>query len=275
MADKKYFWLKLKDNFFDAAEIRFIEEQENGPQYIIFWQKLLLLGIRQQEPGILRFKDSIPYDVSILASVTHVNIDIVRVAMGLFRDLEMLEVRSNGDIWIEQVNELVGSETAAAARMRGLRTRKKAIDDKRNIVTKTFEHSDRELELELEKDINAQKDCAGKYSADFESLWSLYPKKVEKKAAYKKYRAALKTTTLDNLVTAVTNYAKERKGQDQQYTQHPARFFDGSYEDYINPVSDKPERVRLWCPVCLQYEESTSPTCIDCGVDLIEKGKAE
>ena len=174
---KRYFWLRLKEDFFDAEEIRFIEKQENGTEYIVFWQKLLLLAIKQREPGILHFKDQIPYDDEILSSVTNTNIDITRVALNLFQRLEMIEIRENGDIWIEAVNDLIGSETDAAGRMRRMRAQNTGKIEERNIVTLPLQNSDRELELEIKKenpasepaaaspDSNPFEDCDGAYES--------------------------------------------------------------------------------------------------------------
>ena len=37
---KKYYWLKLKDDFFERDEIKIIESQKNGKDYINFYLKL-------------------------------------------------------------------------------------------------------------------------------------------------------------------------------------------------------------------------------------------
>ena len=42
MANKRYYWLKLKENFFDDETIRYIEEQDNGIQYSNIYLKLSL-----------------------------------------------------------------------------------------------------------------------------------------------------------------------------------------------------------------------------------------
>lgn len=43
--NKKFFWLKLKNDFFDRDEIKIIENQQNGKDYIIFYMKLLLKSV--------------------------------------------------------------------------------------------------------------------------------------------------------------------------------------------------------------------------------------
>lgn len=39
---KKYYWIKLKTDFFNLAEIDFLLGQENGCQYIVLYQMLCL-----------------------------------------------------------------------------------------------------------------------------------------------------------------------------------------------------------------------------------------
>lgn len=117
----RYYWLKLQTGFFDSDEIRAIESQENGGDYICFWLKLLIRAIQQEEPGRLRFKETIPYTDSLLASVTKTDIDIVRSAMKVFQELGMVEIVPDGTIWIEAAQALVGSECDSAERVRAFR----------------------------------------------------------------------------------------------------------------------------------------------------------
>lgn len=79
---KRYFWLKLQNNFFERDEIRIIESQPNGKDYIIFYLKLMLKSINDN--GKLLFKDTIPYTPEMLSSITNTGIDTVRVAIDAF-----------------------------------------------------------------------------------------------------------------------------------------------------------------------------------------------
>jgi hypothetical protein len=63
--------------------------------------------------------------------------------------------------------------------------------------------------------------------AQVEELYRLYPRKRDKKRALSAIRSALKEADFDTLKKAVLDYAKERKGQDQKFTKHPATWFNG------------------------------------------------
>ena len=126
MAEKRYFWLKLKEDFFADETMRYIEEQENGYKYSNIYLKLLLKSIDGQ--GVLIRKIGtrlIPYDVAAIAKMTGHDQDTVRVAMKLFEGLGMIERLESGVLYMSQLQEMIGSESASAGRMRALRDRQK------------------------------------------------------------------------------------------------------------------------------------------------------
>ncbi len=172
---KRYYWLKLRDNFFAGEDIKIILSQENGPEYVIFWLKLLLKSIAGKEVGLLRYKENIPYTAELLATVTDTNIDIVRGALTLFKSLEMIKFCENGDLWIESAIEFVGSETDAAIRMRRLRSKNKEIEDKRNINEQCYGNERNSVmpsyvETETDKELEKEKDNNSDIEADEESI---------------------------------------------------------------------------------------------------------
>ena len=112
----KFYWLKLKRDFFKRHDIRIIEEMPNGKDYILFYLKLLLESIDHE--GSLRFSDTIPYNEQMLAVVTNTNIDIVRSAMKLFIELNMMSVFDDQTIYMNEVDKLIGSETKWAEKKR-------------------------------------------------------------------------------------------------------------------------------------------------------------
>lgn len=113
---KRYYWLKLHKDFFKRHEITIIEDMANGKDYILFYLKLLLESVSHE--GQLRFSETIPYDEQMLASLTKTNVDIVRSAMKVFRQLEMIDVLDDRTIYMREVENLIGSETGSAIRKR-------------------------------------------------------------------------------------------------------------------------------------------------------------
>jgi predicted phage replisome organizer len=121
--DDRYYWLKLNEHFFDDEKVLYLETLENGEKYILFWQKLLLKCLKNRHDdeknyGVLRFSEKLPYTPELLSKVTRTEIDTVKVAIDLFSKLGMIEILSDGTIFIEEVNKLIGSESKSAERVR-------------------------------------------------------------------------------------------------------------------------------------------------------------
>lgn len=144
---QKYYWLKLKRDFFKRHDVRIIEEMPNGKDYILFYLKLLLESVDHE--GRLRFNDTIPYNEQMLSVITHTNIDIVRSAMRVFMDLQLVDILDDQTIYMTEVEKLVGSETSVAERVRKHREKQKMLLCNTNALHCNIEL---EKELELEKD---------------------------------------------------------------------------------------------------------------------------
>ena len=160
MADKKYYWLKLKRDFFKRHDIRIIEEMPNGKEYLLFYLKLLVESIDHE--GELRFSDTVPYNEQMLSVITNTNIDVVRSAMKLFIELKMMDVLDDQTIYMAEVNNMIGSaaDNDNANRQRRFRERQKqlALPERYDCVTKNNESKSIELEIDKEKeDIKPQK----------------------------------------------------------------------------------------------------------------------
>jgi len=149
--EKIYYWLRLDRNFFKRHDIRIIENMENGKDYVLFYMKLLLESI--DHVGYLRFNELIPYDDSMLSTVTNTNIDIVRSAVKLFRHLDLIEVLDDETIYMTEINKMLG-EAKSTDRVHRFRDKQKqlAIETVRN-VTETEIETKIELEKEIEIDI--------------------------------------------------------------------------------------------------------------------------
>lgn len=114
--DKRYYWLKLKRDFFKRHDIQIIEGMPNGKDYILFYLKLLCESV--DHDGNLRFSEQIPYNEGMLATITNTNIDIVRSAIKIFTELHMMEIMDDGTFYMNEVEKMLGSETYWAKKKR-------------------------------------------------------------------------------------------------------------------------------------------------------------
>lgn len=153
---KKYYWLKLKSDFFDDDTIKFIEEQENGIKYSNFYLKLCLKSLKTDGKLIRLVGETlIPYDINSLSKLTGVEFDTVRSAMQLFESIGLIKVLESGEIYLSQIDELIGSETDKAQMMRRLRAEKK-LDG--NNVTQMLPEKEIDIEKEKEKEKEIEKE---------------------------------------------------------------------------------------------------------------------
>lgn len=166
MANKKYYWLKLKEDFFEEDAISWIEEQENGKDYCLFYLKLCLKSLKTNGLLIRNVGSMlVPYDIKTLARVTNTEPDTVRVAMELFKRIGLVQILENGEIYISELQNMVGSETSKAQLMRNKRQKDKKVIESGNNVTLMLpdsysneENRYTEIEIEIEKELEKEKE---------------------------------------------------------------------------------------------------------------------
>jgi len=149
MANKKYYWLKLDRNFFKRHDVRIVEGMENGKDYILFYLKLLVESIDHE--GMLRFNDLIPYDDKMLSVVTNTNVDVVRSAIKLFKELKLMEIYDDGTIYLNETQKMLG-ESTSTHRVNAYRERQKQLLLEQRNVTETLHETEIEKEIDIDKE---------------------------------------------------------------------------------------------------------------------------
>lgn len=177
---ERYYWLKLKKDFFKRHDIQIVESMPNGKDYILFYLKLMCESVDHE--GNLRFSEEIPYSEDMLATITNTNVSIVRDAVKIFTQLHMMELMDDGTYFMSEVNKMIGSETNWAEKKRNQRNRidcneSTVIENKigkgqsgDNVPTVSSEcpemsghcptEIEKEKEIELEKERDIERDSA-------------------------------------------------------------------------------------------------------------------
>lgn len=161
---KKYWYIQLNVNFFEDERIDWLCEQKNGYAYVVLYLKLCLKtannnGILTRQIGDM----IIPYNVDKISEITHINVDIVRVALELYKKIGLVyEADENCNFMrIPDVPGMVGYTTQAALEKAKQRERKKQresgqLPDKcpdniqQELRVKSIELIDNSLEIEKE-----------------------------------------------------------------------------------------------------------------------------
>lgn len=167
--NKKYYYLRLKDNFFDSDELKILESMKDGYLYSNILLKLYLRSLKND--GKLVVNDRIPYNAEMLASVTGHQIGTIKQALSIFKELGLIEILENGAIYMLDIQNFIGKGSTEADRQR-LYDRRISEERKQNKLTqsrnleeiceKSTPEIELEIEKELEKELEIEKDSSAK-----------------------------------------------------------------------------------------------------------------
>lgn len=155
--NKKYYYLRLKDNFFDSDELKILESMKDGYLYSNILLKLYLRSLKND--GKLVVNERIPYSADMLASVTGHQVGTIKQALSVFKDLGLIDVLDNGAIYMLDIQNFIGKGSSEADRKREYRQRIEI--DRTNVQTNLRQISEKsppEIEIELEKDKEIEKE---------------------------------------------------------------------------------------------------------------------
>lgn len=154
MADnKKYYYMRLKENFFDTNEMKVLEAMQDGYKYSNILLKLYLMSL--QSNGKLMLNERIPYNSQMIATITRHSVGDVEKALVLFKDLGLIEVLDSGAIYMLDIQKYIGKSSTEADRQREYQ--RKITCSKENCKESNKESTPK-IEIELEKDIDIDKE---------------------------------------------------------------------------------------------------------------------
>lgn len=166
MANKKYYWLKLKENFFTDKTIKKLRKIAGGDTYTIIYLKLLLKAT--ETDGKLYFdgvEDTFADEIALDIDEDSENVKVT--LMYLIKNRLLVEI-SDYEMELTRINEMIGSETNKAELMRKKRARDKQLHEQEVTmlpdvtkkvtmlpdVTKTLPYIEieKEIDIEIEKE---------------------------------------------------------------------------------------------------------------------------
>lgn len=127
MADnRKYYYLKLKEGFFDSDDMKLLQGMADGYVYSDILLKLYLRSLRQE--GRLMYRDIIPYTPDMIATITNHQVGTVEKAIGILERMGFIEILDNGAIYMTDIQNFIGQSSSEADRRRSYR---RMIDDEK------------------------------------------------------------------------------------------------------------------------------------------------
>ena len=157
MADnRKYYYLKLKENFFDSDSIVLLEDMKDGILYSNILLKLYLKSLKNG--GKLQLDEYIPYTAQMIATLTRHQIGTVERALEIFRQLGLVEQLDSGAFYMTDIELMIGQSSTEAERKRAARLENKALLPPRTKGGHLSDIRPPEIEIELEKEIKIKRE---------------------------------------------------------------------------------------------------------------------
>ena len=153
--NRKYYYLKLKESYFDDDSIVLLESMPDGVLYSNILLKLYLKSLKHG--GRLQLDENIPYTAQMIATITRQQIGTVERALQIFLKLDLVEVLDSGTFYMSNIELLIGQSSTEAERKRAARLQNKALSAPRTNGGHLSDIRPPEIEIELEKEREIEK----------------------------------------------------------------------------------------------------------------------
>lgn len=156
MSEKRYFWLKLYDDFFTSKRIKRLRSIAGGDTYTIIYLKMQLKALKTE--GFLYFDGVMSDFAEELALDIDEKPEDVKITLDYLKSVGLLEVKADDEYELTFMQNLIGSETAHTQRQRDYIKRKKEREKLEKAsqndasVTQMLQVGD--VDIEIEKDID-------------------------------------------------------------------------------------------------------------------------
>ena len=155
--NRKYYYLKLKESYFDDDAIVLLESMQDGMLYSNILLKLYLKSLKYG--GTLQLDENIPYTAQMIATITRQQVGTVERALQIFMKLGLVEPLDNGALYMSNIELFIGQSSTEGERKRRARRAlqeqaalPEAVADKCPPYAADICPPERELELEIEKE---------------------------------------------------------------------------------------------------------------------------
>lgn len=151
MAEKRYFWLKLYDDFFTSKRIKKLRSIAGGDTYTIIYLKMQLKALKTD--GYLYFDGVMSDFAEELALDIDESVEDVKVTINYLMSVGLLETNDGEEYKLPFLENCIGSENASAQRVREHRAKQKVLQCNANVTeVKQLCNAEIDIEKDIEKD---------------------------------------------------------------------------------------------------------------------------
>lgn len=170
--NRRYYWIQLAQDFFKSKEMKLLRKMPGGDTYTIIYLKLMLISL--EDSGKIYFEELAQDLAEEMALLIDEDTEAVRMTLMFLSKKGLLTRHSDYEFFLEQVPEMIGSETASTRRSRKHREQK-ALQCNTN-ATKRNGDIDIDKEIELEKEIEEKEDNSATSSPNSQNLKYFFEK---------------------------------------------------------------------------------------------------
>ena len=151
--NKRYYWIQLAQDFFKSKEMKLLRKIAGGDTHTIIYLKMMLISL---EDGGHIYYDGLANNLAEeIALVIDENVEDIKITLIFLESKGLLTRNSDRDYFLEQVPEMVGSETASARRVRKFRENQLALQCNNDVTKCNGDiEIEKDIDTEIEKDVD-------------------------------------------------------------------------------------------------------------------------
>ena len=151
--NKRYYWIQLAQDFFKSKEMKLLRKIAGGDTHTIIYLKMMLISL--EDGGHIYYDGLADNLAEEIALVIDENVEDIKITLIFLESKGLLTRNSDRDYFLEQVPEMVGSETASARRVRKFRENQLALQCNNDVTKRNGDiYIEKDINTEIEKDVD-------------------------------------------------------------------------------------------------------------------------
>lgn len=151
--NKRYYWIQLTQDFFKSKEMKLLRKIAGGDTHTIIYLKMMLISL--EDGGCIYYDGLADNLAEEIALMIDENVEDIKITLLFLESKGLLTRKSDRDYFLEQVPEMVGSETASARRVRKFRENQLALQCNNDETKRNGDIDiEKDIDTEIEKDVD-------------------------------------------------------------------------------------------------------------------------
>ena len=151
--NKRYYWIQLTQDFFKSKEMKLLRKIAGGDTHTIIYLKMMLISL--EDGGCIYYDGLADNLAEEIALMIDENVEDIKITLLFLESKGLLTRKNDRDYFLEQVPEMVGSETASARRVRKFRENQLALQCNNDVTKRNGDIDiEKDIDTEIEKDVD-------------------------------------------------------------------------------------------------------------------------